>query len=351
LAGLLSSPLRNLAAGLAFMLVVCLAGAAAYVACGWSVSDALYMVVLTVYTVGYGEVEPVATPALRAVTIGLIVCGCTGMIFLTGALVQLITASQFQQLFGTRRLQRDIERLNGHVIVCGYGRIGQMLARDLGAGQVACVVLERDEQRLSACREAGVLCLAGDATDEDCLRAAGIARARALATVLPDDAANVFITLSARSLNRTLTIIARGEMPSTERKLLQAGANRVVLPTHIGAERIAELILFADVARLLEGDAARELGRGLGRLGLDLEVVAAEAGSRAVGRSVAELERLAGGLFLIVAINRRNGESVLQPPPGLVLAAGDGVAIVGRPGRAEVMGSLFVARVYGQPGV
>ena len=319
------------------MAVVCALGIAGYIACGWSVGDALYMVVLTVYTVGFEEVRPIATPELRAVTIGLIVSGCTGMIFLTGALVQLITLSQFQQLFGSRRMQKDIDRLDGHVVVCGYGRMGQMLARELTAGKVACVVVERDEQRLTACRDTGSLCLAGDATDEDILRAAGVMRARALATVLPNDSANVFITLSARSLNRTLTIIARGELPSTERKLLQAGADRVVLPTHIGAERIAELILYADVARVLDGSGARDLRP----FGLDLEVVAASEGSRCIGASVEQVERLAAGAFLIVAVNRRDGESVLQPPPGLVIAAGDGIAVVGRPGRAQMMGTIF----------
>ncbi|HYQ29671.1 MAG TPA: NAD(P)-binding protein [Polyangiaceae bacterium] len=110
----------------------------------------------------------------------------------------------------------------------------------------------------------------GEATDEDVLREAGVTRARVLATVLPDDAANVFITLSARSLNKALHIIARGDVPSTEGKLLQAGADEVVLPTHIGAERIAELILFPKTAALIRNDEGmRDLERSLHRLGLD----------------------------------------------------------------------------------
>ncbi|WP_158809099.1 TrkA family potassium uptake protein, partial [Beijerinckia sp. L45] len=231
----LSSPLRNLLAGMVFMLAVSAAATGAYIHAGWSVGDAIYMVVLTVYTVGYDEVNPINTPELRAITIALVITGCTGMIFLTGTLVQLITASQFQQLFGTRRMQKDIDGLTGHVIICGFGRIGLMLARELRAGQCDFVVLERGESRLAACRDLGYLSLQGDATDEDVLKLAGVSRARALATVLPDDAANVFITLSARGLNRELTIIARGEAPTTEKKLLQAGADRVVLPTRIGA--------------------------------------------------------------------------------------------------------------------
>lgn len=346
---LLASPLRNLVAGIGFMLVVSAIATAAYVACGWTLGDAVYMTVLTVYTVGYGEVEPVDTPALRAVTIALMMAGCTGMIFLTGVLVQLITASQFQQFFGFRRMQKDIDRLSGHVIICGYGRIGQMLARELRAGNCDFVVLERGDSRLTASRDLGFLSLQGDATDEDVLKLAGIGRARALATVLPDDAANVFITLSARSLNAKLTIIARGELPSTESKLIQAGADRVVLPTRIGAERMAELLLYRDMATILAGGLAGDLdrlGRDLRRLGLEVEVVAAEQGSRCIGRTIAELEVLAAGAFLVVALDRQHGETILQPQGSLAIEPGDGVAIVGRPGRTRVIEALFA-----RPGV
>jgi voltage-gated potassium channel len=339
----LSSPLRNLAAGLAFMLVVSACATVAYIHNGWDFGDALYMVVLTVYTVGYDEVRPIDTPELRAVTIALIVTGCTGMIFLTGTLIQLITASQLQQFFGSRRMQKEIEHLTDHVIICGYGRIGQMLARELQAGKADFVIVERGDGRMTAARDLGFLSLQGDATDEDVLRRAG-ARARALATVLPDDAANVFITLSARSLNRGLTIIARGEAASTESKLIQAGADRVVLPTRIGAERMAELLLYQNVAKLLSGIKAGDLdrlGRDLRRLGLEIEVVAAEKGSRSVGATVGELEAIAAGAFLVVALDRRNGETLLQPAANLAINEGDGVAIVGRPGRAQIVESVF----------
>ncbi len=339
---LLASPLRNLVGGLIFIVTVGLLVVAAYMACGWPAGDALYMVVMTIYTVGYGEVRPVNTPELRAITMALIVAGCTGMIFLTGVLIQLITASQLQQFLGTRRMQKDIAALDGHIVICGYGRIGQMLARELQAARRDCVVLERDEARLALARSHGLLVLQADATQEESLQAAGIGRAQALATVLPDDAANVFITLSARGLNRTLTIIARGEAPTTEKKLLQAGADRVVMPAHIGAERVAELILFHDLARMLDGAGGHgELARDLRRLGLELEVVAAGAGSRAAGMSVAALEQAAAGAFLVVALSRAQGDSLLQPQPDAVIAPGDGVALVGRPGRSGVVEGLF----------
>ena len=326
------------------MLVVSACATVAYMENGWRFGDALYMVVLTVYTVGYDEVKPINTPELRAVTIALIVTGCAGMIFLTGALIQLITASQLQQLFQFHRMQKEIDRLTDHVIICGYGRIGQMLARELQAGKCDFVVVERGDGRMNAARELGFLSVQGDATDEDVLQLAGIARARALATVLPDDAANVFITLSARSLNRELTIIARGEAASTEGKLIQAGADRVVLPTRIGAERVAELLLFQDVAKVLSGIKAGDLdrlGRDLRRLGLEIEVVAAATGSKSVGATIGALETAAAGAFLVVALERQNGEVLLQPAADVAIQEGDGVAIVGRPGRAQIVESVF----------
>lgn len=340
--GLLASPLRNLLGGIAYMLAVMSLATAAYVSQGWSVGDAVYMVVMTVYTVGYEEVRPIDTPQLRDVTVGLIVLGCTGTIFLTGALVQFITLSQLQSILRIKRVQGQIDRLSGHVVICGYGRLGVMLARELQAGQAKFVIVDRGEERLALARGLGCLTVAGDATDEAVLLAAGIARAACLATVLPDDAANVFITLSARALNPTLTIFARGEIPSTESKLIQAGANRVVMPAHIGAERIAELILYPTAAQALHGSAHKEdFARRLRGLGLEMEVVPVAAGSFCVGRAVRDIEREAGGAFLIVSVNRRDGASESPPAPDAVVQIGDGLTVLGRPGRAQEMAGLL----------
>ena len=334
----LGRPLRNLLGGVIFVLVVMACAVAGYVSCGWSPGDALYMTVLTVFTVGYDEVHPVLGPELRAITIGLIVLGCSGTIFLTGALVQFITFSQLNDILGTRRMKSQIEALQGHVIICGYGRIGQMLARELSAGRARFVILERNPERLTGATAEGYLWLQADATDEETLQRAGIARARALATVLPDDAANVFITLSARSLNRELSIIARGEAPSTERKLIQAGANRVVLPTHIGAERIAEIILYPDLSDALrrpQDNADTEAS--LRRLGLELDVVTVEPGSRFVGRTVSEIERRAENGFLILSVqNDRDGES-RRAEPDMRVNPGAGLTLVARTGRTAAL--------------
>jgi voltage-gated potassium channel len=261
--------------------------------------------------------------------------GCTGMILLTGALVQFLTITQLQQIFGVKRMKAEVDKLDGHVIVVGFGRIGVMLVKELKAGGAKFVLLEQSEARAQQVRDLGHLCIVGDATDERSLRDAGITRARTLASVLPDDAANVFITLSARSLNPKIEIIARGEVPSTEAKLIQAGANKVVLPTHIGAERIAEMILFPETSRFLRASAQmQELERSLRGLGLDMAVVVVPENGAFTGLTIEEIERRANGTFFVVQLNRQAGDAITTPEGKLKVQGGDGVVIVSRDGQA-----------------
>jgi len=151
--------------------------------------------------------------------------------------------------------------------------------------------------------------------------------------VLPSDAANVFITLSARSLNPKLEIIARGEEPSTEGKLLHAGANRVVLPTHIGAERIAELVLFPETTRFIRGsERMQTFEKTLRDLGLELEVVVVAPGTAVAGLTIAELEVRAKGAFFVIQVEQPNGDCITRPPSDTQVQAGDGLVVVGRRG-------------------
>jgi len=159
-----SYPSRNLIRGSIFMLAVWVAATLAYWKAGWSFQDALYMVTLTVFTVGYGEVRPIDTMYLHVVTMATMAFGCTGMIFLTGSLIQFMTLNSLQQLLGGRRVQAEVDKLNNHVIVCGYGRIGVELAKALKDGRADVVVLEQSERRVEQAREAGHLCIQGDAT-------------------------------------------------------------------------------------------------------------------------------------------------------------------------------------------
>jgi voltage-gated potassium channel len=340
--GLLGSPVRNLLFGVCFVLAVVALATTGYWLAGWSLADAFYMVIITVYTVGYGEMHPVDTPLLRGITIGTIVLGCTGMIFLTGALVQFITLNQLDQIFGLRRMNTQIDKLDKHVIVCGFGRIGMALARALRDGGTDFVIVEREEESAARARHLGHLCLCGDATDPGVLLEAGVLRARVLATVLPSDAANVFITLRARGLDPRLEIIARGEAPGTEAMLLQAGANRVVLPTHIGAERIAEMIMYeANTEFSHDNPRMGEFETTLHSLGLELELIEAAPGGPLAGQTIEAVEKRSGGALFVVQLNRHGGHSMTDPDRKTVIQPGDGVVVLGRGAKARALGGRF----------
>jgi trk system potassium uptake protein TrkA/voltage-gated potassium channel len=237
-------------------------------------------------------------------------------------------------------MQNAIAALDGHVIIAGYGRIGLMLANELKVAGRELVIVERNAAKIAEAEAAGHLCLAADATDEVTLVSAGINRARVLATVLPDDAANVFITLSARSLNPRIEIIARGEAPTTERKLRHAGADRVVMPTHIGAERIAELILFANGGIARDGAAAQDAELLLQSFGLDFETLIVPANGGLTGMLVSEAERRGNGSFFIVQINRKVGGVLTRPDPDTRIEAGDGIGFISR-GNSFAVRALF----------
>lgn len=340
---MLGSPAQGLVRALAFVSTVFVAAVIGFILLGWSIGDAAYMVLLTIFSVGFNEVHAINTPALRGLTMATILLGCTGMIVLTGALIQFLTHLQLRRLLGVDRMKAQIEKLAGHTIICGYGRIGQQLARELAAARQSFLIVERNPAKLAAAQEAGHICLAGDATDEISLQAAGIDRARVLASVLPDDATNVFITLSARNLNPALEIIARGELPSTEGKLIHAGADKVVLPTHIGAERIAEMILYPGTARFLsDSSPMRDLKRGLHEFGLELEAVTIPKNSALTGATVGEAERRGNGHFFIVQIDRPGGQSFVHPAEDVRIEAEDTVVLVLR-GSKVAAGAIFNA--------
>lgn len=327
----MTHPTRNLIYGFSFMAGVMVVGVIGYLIAGWDWSDSVYMVVISMFSVGYGEVRPVQEEGLRGFTMALIVLGCLSVIFVSGALVQFLLEGQIRRVLGDRRMNAVLKKLNQHTIICGYGRIGRMVAADLKAGQRSFLIVDKDVRRLEAAREAGYLTLEGEATEESVLLEAGVTRAAILATVLPSDASNVFITLSARDLNPELLIIARGEDPSTERKLLQAGANRVVLPAHIGAERIAHLILFPEAAELIDDvEKSDHLKEELGDLGLGLEEAVITKYSPFVGKTVGEFEALHAGTVIVVALHHKGGGTELRPRRETLLHAGDGVVAVSR---------------------
>ncbi len=239
---MISGPVRKILVGAGVCLTTCACAVAAYTSAGWSFLDSLYMVVITLFGIGYGEVHPITDPLLKFQTIALIVMGCSSGIYSLGGFVQLITEGEIDRAFGANRMSRGIRKMKNHAIICGFGRVGKMLAQDLSDRQIPFVVIDTLPARLQEAELAGFSVVAGDASSDDVLDKAGIHRARFLATVLPNDAINVFITLTARDMNEDLEIVARAECPSTERKLRRSGANHVVVPAAFGAIQIARII-------------------------------------------------------------------------------------------------------------
>ena len=223
------------------MVAICLVAIMGYRLAGWNWIDSIYMVTITIFGVGYGEVNAIDETWLKVFTIGVIFAGCSSLIYVIGGIVQMLTEGEIERMLGHRNQTREIEQLSDHTIICGYGRVGQMLAAELQLQGESLVVLDRNADRVELAIEDGFPAMVGDAVKDETLQKVGLLRARTFATVLPDDAANVFITLTVRDMNESIRIIARAESPCTERKLIRSGATHVVMPAAIGAVRIAQL--------------------------------------------------------------------------------------------------------------
>jgi voltage-gated potassium channel len=333
---------RRVAVGGVVLAATSLVAVLGYVLAGWDWLDAVYMVVITVFGVGYGEVR-VMDPAMRLFTIAVILVGCSTLIYILGGIFQMITEGEIDRALGKRKMLKDINELEGHTIVCGFGRMGRVLAESLRRSDSACVVVERSPERQEEAEAHGFHTVEGDATRDEILLAAGIDRARALATVLPADALNVFITLTARHLNPALTIVARGEDPPTEQKLRHAGADHVVMPAKIGAERLAQIVTRPGVLEFFDKADLGAIGQELSSIGVEMDQF--QVTPAVVGRTVGELESSGSGGFMVVAVRRAGGTIVRNPDKDFALAEEDRVLLLGHQENLPDLKRLFSVRL------
>ncbi len=285
--------------------------------------DALYMVVITISTVGYTEHSDLQ-PLEKLFTIVVIATGITLAAYTIGGMIQMMTEGEIARALGVLRQEREMERLEDHVVLCGFGRMGQMVAQQLQQHRVPLVVVDHSTERVSEAQTCGFLALLGNAVEEEVLKRAGIERARVLVTALPSDAENVFITLTARNLNRRLRIIARGEQFSTRKKLIQAGADRVILPAAIGAQQIAHMILRPSTVELLE------LVTTPGMIDYHLDEVQIPEGSAIVGQTIQQIDARRRYGLLVVAVKRADGQMHFNPGPELAFQPGDTIIVMGK---------------------
>ena len=285
--------------------------------------EALYMTIITLSTVGFTEVRPL-DDAGRIFTIILICMGVSFVAFTLAYFSQILLDGNLLEAYRRRRLKKQLDQLEDHYIVCGYGQMGQIIVQELLKFKVPTVVIEKeDDASLLRLREKGILHLAADATDEDQLLAAGIMRAKGLVTVVTKDSENVFIVLTARDLKRDLLIFARASTAGTEKRLLKAGANRVVSPYAIGAIRLAHNILRPTVTDFLELALS---GEGME---LSMEEVCIPEESRLVGMDLIKSGIRSQYDLIVMAIKRSDGTMIFNPAPQEILRAGDIMVAIG----------------------
>ncbi len=287
---------------------------------GWDFLDSLYMTIITLTTVGYREVHELSRSGM-IFTIFLLLTGVGTFLYALSAGAKLILEGELQELFGRKRLEKKIKDLKGHYIVCGFGRMGKIICKELKAKRLQFVAIEKNDHMNDLPED--ILLISGDATNDDVLKEAGIERAKGLISVLPNDVLNLYVVLSARELHPDLHIVARAGEEGSEKKLLRAGADKVVSPYHIGGLRIAHTILRPAVVDFIE------FATKTGNLELQMEEVSIPEGSVMSGMSLDQcgLGRELG--VIVVGIKRANGEMKFNPTFRSVIKPGDTLIALG----------------------
>jgi len=289
---------------------------------GWGFVDSLYMTAITLATVGYGEVHEVSQTG-RMFTVVLIFLGVGFFLYVIGGLVQFLVEGRIRVVLGRRKLDKQINRLNGHYVVCGYGRIGRVLCRFLIQKDLNVVVIESNQDRVLKMDEDGVLYVMGDATDEGNLMKAGIGRAAGLLTALGTDAENVFLSLAAKRLNPGLFVVARASQNVAKKTLYDAGANVVISPYDIGARRMAHAILRPTVIDFLEMAFTDESND------ITIEEIPVGPGSRLVNVPLMDSGIRKDLNLIIMAIKQADGSMLFNPKADTKIQAGGTIITVG----------------------
>lgn len=332
------NPSRNLHISLLFLVGLLVIGTAGYVVIEkWSLLDAVYMTVITVSTVGFKEVF-VLSPAGRLFTIVLIIFGVSFIAYGAGSIVQFMVEGQLRSILGRRKLEKRIAKLRNHYIICGYGRIGTHICRELEAKPVPFVVVEKDPDKIERLGQEGLLHVAGDATVDDTLIQAGIKSARGLVTAVTSDTENVYITLTARGINPDLFILARASEEASETKLKRAGASKVISPYVMGAARMAQAILRPSVVDFIEIATAGK------NIELQIEESRVSARSSLVGKDLVTsgIRKELG--IIIVGIKKDDDKMRFNPAPDTVIETGDVLITLGEPAAIENLERIATGR-------
>jgi voltage-gated potassium channel len=308
---------------LVLLLAVLAGGTAGYVIIErWSVFDAFYMTVTTITTVGYREVHPLSRPG-QVFTLLLVFGGVGTALYTFSAFVAMIVEGGWTQYLKQRRNTRMINNLTDHYVVCGFGRIGSIVANEFRRQKTPFVIVDRNPERVRDATASGHLAVEGDASREDTLRRIGIERARGLVAAVGTDAENVYAVLTARVMKSDLFIIARAEGEDSQQKLKKAGADRVISPYRIGAVQIAQTALRPAVVDFVE------IATSSDNLELSMEEIRVEEGSSIAGQALSAAIPRDKVNVVVVGIQRAHGRMEFNPTASTVLNAGDHLIVLG----------------------
>jgi voltage-gated potassium channel len=319
---------RRIQSALLALVIIMVAGVLGYMLLeGWSFSEALYMTVITLTTVGYREVRPLDTSG-QLWTMLLLITGVGTLFYAAVSSVELVVEGTIQGYFGRRRVKAAINRLGDHYILCGYGRVGHQVAREFAADGVPFVIIDQEPEAVEECLAEGYLTLQGEASDDAVLEEAGIRRARGLVAAVDSDADNVFVVLSARKLNPQLHIVARASSDESAAKLQMAGADRTLSPYAVGGRRLASLATQPLIVDFLDIVTRGEKG-----IEFRLEEFGVPKSSPIAGSTIGELRIGERTGAMILAIRSEEGTFDTTPSAQDRLHAGDTLIVLGTHGQ------------------
>lgn len=304
----------------------------------FGVVDAFYQSVITVSTVGFGEVQTLSD-ASRLFTIVLILLGVSAFTFTFSILGEYVVAGEFRGSVRARKMRNKISSLNGHTIVCGYGRIGNRIAQEFRSVDQPIVVIDNDSEVTEQMKNNGWLVVDGDAGDDQALIDANIENASRLIAATGSDATNLMISLSARTLNPEIFIVSRADDESNEQKLLKAGANRVVPIYRSTGRRMAQLALRPNAVEFTD------IALGDQEIELSIEDLIVESGSALDGESLEKCITPEGGNYMVIAVRRKNGALEMMPPTSTILSANDVIVVFGTRYQFSELESLTVSKI------
>ncbi len=327
--------IRHLKFCVLLLILVILFGVSGYMSIEhWDFLDALYMAVTTLTTVGYGEVHELSNPG-RIFTIFFIIIGVVYFLYIAGAVVQFMVEGQIRTILGRRSLDKKIDRLKNHYIVCGYGRIGKILCAMLKKKAVDLVVIEKDKDLIPVMVENKIFYIWGDAGDETNLIKAGIRHAKGLIAVLATDTDNVFLVLTARQLNPDIYIMANASHNESKPKLIAAGANRVELPYDMGAVSMAQRIIRPTVTNFLNLAFAQK------RKDIQMEEIPVSPSSELINVMLKDSGIRQRFNLIIIAIKKSDDSMLFNPSFEAVIESGDTVIAVGEEENLEKLEKIL----------